>query len=191
MKFLDCNYRYHQFDDIGHSYIYYDLVAKAIWYGKGRNNWKSMFFKDGSITTILYRVMSWCVQKKIPFISILVSRLLTFFSSAVIGRKAQFGAGLIIVHSVGIVINSGVIGGSNIVIQHGVTIGAEKGKSPVLGNNIVIGAGAKIFGGIAIGNDVRVGANSVINFDVPDGATVVGVLGKIVAKRNVEGENEA
>jgi serine O-acetyltransferase len=98
----------------------------------------------------------------------------------VIGRNAEIGPGLVIVHSIGIVINSNVKAGKNLVIEHGVTIGAEKNRSPILGDNVFIGAGAKIIGGIKIGSDVKIGANAVVTKDLPDGATAVGVPARIV-----------
>jgi serine O-acetyltransferase len=67
-----------------------------------------------------------------------------------------------------------------VVIEHQVTIGAEKGQSPVLGDNVFIGAGAKIIGAVRIGSDVKVGANAVVLDDVPTGATVVGIPARVV-----------
>jgi serine O-acetyltransferase len=73
------------------------------------------------------------------------------------------------------VINGAVRGGSRIKVEHQVTIGAEGFESPVLGDDIFIGAGAKIVGAVSIGSRVRVGANAVVIADVPDDATAVGV----------------
>jgi serine O-acetyltransferase len=101
----------------------------------------------------------------------------------VIGRGADFGPGFVILHSFGVVINSQVRGGRNVVIEHGVTIGAEKDTSPVLGDDVFIGAGAKIIGGVRIGSRVKIGANAVVTKDVPDDATVVGVPARVVKLR--------
>jgi serine O-acetyltransferase len=86
------------------------------------------------------------------------------------------------VHSQGVVINTSVKGGRNVMLEHQVTIGAEKGAYPVLGDNIFIGAGAKILGGVRIGNGAKVGANAVVVDDVPEGATVVGIPARVVRK---------
>ena len=99
---------------------------------------------------------------------------------AVIGRGAQFGEGFVLLHTVGVVINSEVAAGKNLTIENGVTIGAEKGESPTLGDNVFIGAGAKIIGDVKIGSDVKIGANAVVLKDLPDGATAVGVPARIV-----------
>jgi serine O-acetyltransferase len=79
------------------------------------------------------------------------------------------------------VINSSVKGGSNIKLEHAVTIGAEKNESPALGDNVFVGAGAKIVGGIRIGNNVKIGANAVVISDIPDGTTAVGIPAKIIS----------
>ena len=63
-------------------------------------------------------------------------------------------------------------------LEHQVTIGAEKGDSPALGNRVFVGAGAKIIGPVTLGDDVKVGANAVVVHDVPAGLTVVGIPAK-------------
>lgn len=73
----------------------------------------------------------------------------------------------------GIVIAGGATIGRNVTIFHQVTIGRSRGKAPVIGDNVFIGPGAKIFGGIRVGNNVKIGANCVVFQDVPDNSTVV------------------
>lgn len=84
----------------------------------------------------------------------------------------------------GIVISDQASIGKNATILQQVTIGVKYigGKSPVIGENVFIGAGAKVLGEIRIGNNVRIGANAVVLQDVPDNATVVGNPGKIIIK---------
>lgn len=71
--------------------------------------------------------------------------------------------------------------GKNFNIRHGVTVGDIESKVPIIGDNVYVGAGAKIIGGITIGNNVKIGANSVVTKDVPDNCTVVG-YNKIIKK---------
>lgn len=99
-----------------------------------------------------------------------------------------FGPGLKIGHYGNVVVNGRTRIGKNCEIQMGVNIGIHKGEVPVIGDNVYIGPGAKIFGGIRIGNNVSIGANAVINKDIPDNCVVVGVPGEIIktdAKHNV------
>ncbi|HVT88949.1 MAG TPA: hypothetical protein VHD56_08865, partial [Tepidisphaeraceae bacterium] len=84
----------------------------------------------------------------------------------------------------GVVINGNVRGGGRVHIEHQVTIGAERGQSPVLGNDIFIGAGAKIIGGITLGDGCRIGANAAVVDDVPAHATAVGVPARVVGFRH-------
>jgi serine O-acetyltransferase len=81
------------------------------------------------------------------------------------------------------VVNTSVRGGANVVLEGGVTIGAEKDRSPVLGDNVFLGAGARIIGGVRVGSGARIGANAVVVKDVPDGATAVGVPARVVRTR--------
>jgi serine O-acetyltransferase len=159
-----------------------DLKRKAEWYempptpqGQLR-----MCLSDGSTAQILYRAMRFCQTHHLKPLAAILYRLNASVSHVVIGRGADIGPGFVILHSFGIVINSSVRAGRGLVIEHGVTIGAEKNQSPVLGDNVFIGAGAKIIGPVRIGSDVRIGANAVVNRDLPDGATAVGVPARIV-----------
>ena len=89
--------------------------------------------------------------------------------------RAQFGPGLVLIHPIGVVINSSVRGGRNVWIESGVVIGENRGQVPELGDDLFVGSGAKIIGGVRIGQGARIGANAVVLHDVPDGATAVGI----------------
>lgn len=82
----------------------------------------------------------------------------------------------------GIIIHMKSVIGENATIYHQVTIASSKGGTPIIGDNVVIGTGAKIIGGVHIGNNVKIGANAVVVKDIPDNCTVVGVPGVIVKK---------
>jgi serine O-acetyltransferase len=94
-----------------------------------------------------------------------------------------FGPGLSISHFGTIVINKHAMIGANCRIHPGVCIGGLKGKAPRIGNNVYIGPGAKIFGDITIDDNVAIGANSVVNKDVPMSVTVAGNPAKIVSEK--------
>jgi len=102
---------------------------------------------------------------------------------------AQIGPGCFIDHGTGVVIGETCIIGEDVSIMQGVTLGGngkERGdRHPIVKDGVLIGAGAKVLGRITLGNSVKVGAGSVVLDDVPDGCTVVGVPGRIVAIANV------
>jgi serine O-acetyltransferase len=115
----------------------------------------------------------------------------TFKLGIAIPYTTQIGSGFYIGHFGGIIVSPDAIIGKNCNISQGVTLGrANRGKrkgSPVLGDNIYIGAGAKIIGGVKVGNNVAVGANCVLVDDVPDNAVVVGIPGKVISFDGSEG----
>lgn len=164
-----------------------DVAAKAHWnYGAGgTKDMLRAFFTDGTSAVILYRLMQASRHAGLPRAEMLFNKLNTVFSQCIIGRGAEFGPGLVIIHSQGVVINGAVTAGRNLRIEHQVTIGAEKGKSPRLGDDIFIGCGAKIVGPVVIGDGVRVGANAVVVHDVPPQITVVGIPARPVERHKM------
>lgn len=150
-----------------------------------------MLLNDGSLAHLLFRSMSFCQGHHLKPIAAILYRLNAMITHATIGRNAQIGPGFVILHSVGVVINGNVKAGRNLVIYHGVTLGAERNRSPVLGDDVYIGAGAKVIGGVRVGSRVRIGANAVVTKDVPDDATVVGIPARIVriSGGNVQAED--
>jgi len=97
--------------------------------------------------------------------------------------KNVFGAGLCIVHYGTIVVSPKAKVGENCRIHPSTCIGEYNG-APTLGNNVYIGPGAKLFGDIIVGNNVAIGANSVVNKNIPDNVTVGGIPSKIISNKN-------
>ena len=101
---------------------------------------------------------------------------------------AKIGRRCFIDHGIGVVIGETSIIGDDVVMYHGVTLGAIENKKtkrhPTIGNNVLIGAGAKLLGNITIGDNVKIGANAVVLKDIPKNSTVVGIPGKIIKKNN-------
>jgi serine O-acetyltransferase len=162
-----------------------DLRAKAAWnYESARGPaLVRVLLTDGTAAMIWYRLMQWARRWRFIPLELLFNKVNSALCSCVIGRGAEFGPGFVLVHSNGVVINGGVRGGSNIKIEHQVTIGAEKRQAPVLGNDLFIGAGAKIIGSVSVGDGARVGANAVVVSDVPAHSTVVGIPARVVRQR--------
>jgi len=162
-----------------------DIHAKAKWKyeGDGFQEMLRALFSDGTLAVILYRLMQASHHAGLAPAEMLFNKMNAVFGQCIIGRGAEFGPGLVLAHSQGVVINGAVRAGQNLCIEHQVTIGAEKGKSPCLGNNVFIGCGAKIIGSVTVGDGARVGANAVVLHDVPADSTVVGVPAKPVERR--------
>lgn len=135
---------------------------------------------------IAYRMAHFLYNRKIFFLARLISQIARFFTGIEIHPGAKIGKGLFIDHGMGVVIGETAEIGDNVLLYHGVTLGGtgkDKGKRhPTLGDNVVIGAGAKVLGPIYIGNDSKIGANSVVLKDVPEGATAVGIPAKNIIK---------
>jgi len=138
---------------------------------------------SGLHAIIFYRIAGLLHRIKIPFLPRLISQLAKFLTGIEIHPGAIIGNGLFIDHGMGVVIGETSIIGDNVILYQGVTLGGtgkEKGKRhPTLGNNIVVGTGAKILGDITIGDSSYIGANAVVIKDVPANSTVVGVPGRI------------
>jgi serine O-acetyltransferase len=113
-----------------------------------------------------------------------ISQIARFITGVEIHPAAQIGRGFFIDHGMGVVIGETSEIGNYVTLFQGVTLGGtgkERGKRhPTLGNHVVVGAGAKILGGIRIGDNVKIGANSVILKSVPANSTVIGVPGRII-----------
>jgi serine O-acetyltransferase len=138
----------------------------------------------------LHRIAHWLYQIGIPFFPRFISHLARFFTGIEIHPGAQIGQGVFIDHGMGVVIGETAIIGDYCLIYQGVTLGGtgkELGKRhPTLGENVVIGGGAKVLGNIQIGNDVRIGAGSVVLRDVPSNCTVVGIPGRVIYRSGVK-----
>jgi len=138
---------------------------------------------SGLHAIIIYRITHGLKKVGIPFLPRLISQIGKFFTGIEIHPGAEIGDELFIDHGMGVVIGETAIIGNGVTLYQGVTLGGtgkEKGKRhPTLGNNIVVGAGAKVLGNITIGDNSYIGANAVVIKDVPPNSTVVGVPGRI------------
>ena len=133
-----------------------------------------------------YRIAHFLYGLHLFFLARLLSQLTRLFTGIEIHPGASIGKGLFIDHGMGVVIGETTIIGDDVKMFHGVTLGGtgkEKGKRhPTIGNNVEIGAGAKILGDIYIGDNVRIGANAVVLKDVPKDHIAVGVPARIKEK---------
>lgn len=153
-------------------------------------NWLEVLFCYPGLQALLFhRLAHWLHNIGLPFIPRLISHLARFFTGIEIHPGAAIGQSVFIDHGMGVVIGETAIVGDYALIYQGVTLGGtgkECGKRhPTVGENVVVGAGAKVLGNIQIGNNVRIGAGSVVLRDVPSDCTVVGVPGRIIYRSGV------
>lgn len=153
-----------------------------------------IFLYQGFHILIFYRLGHFLYRHKLYFLARLVSQIARFLTGIEIHPGAKIGRRLFIDHGMGIVIGETATIGNDCTIYHGVTLGGT-GKDrykrhPDLGNNVMVGCGAKVLGPIKIGNNVKIGANAVVTKSVQDNATVIGIPAKCVIKlksgKNIE-----
>lgn len=140
----------------------------------------------GLHSLLFHRCAHYFYKKGLVLLPRLISQFSRFLTGIEIHPGATIGHGVFIDHGMGVVIGETAIVGNNVTIYQGATLGGtgkEKGKRhPTVGNNVVVGTGAKVLGNIKIGDNTKIGAGSVVLKDVPPNTTVVGVPGKIVIR---------
>lgn len=138
---------------------------------------------SGLHALILHRISNQLYRFNLPFFPRWLSQFNRWLTGIEIHPAAKIGKGLFIDHGMGVVIGETTVIGNNVTLYQGVTLGGtgkERGKRhPNIGDNVVIGAGAKVLGNITIGENSYVGANAVVLRDVAPNSTVVGVPGKV------------
>ena len=151
-----------------------------------------LFCYPGLQALISHRIAHKLAYWGVPFIPRLISYWTRIFTGIDIHTKARIGNRFFIDHGEGVVIGETTIIGDDVLIYQQVTLGGtgnEHGKRhPTVGNNVIIGAGAKVLGNITIGDNVRIGAGSVVVDDVPENSTVVGIPGRVVHRQFVTSE---
>lgn len=170
---------------------------------------KAVFERDPAATTTLeviltyagfhallaYRIAHRLRQWGVPLLPRALSQLARWLTGIEIHPAATIGKGFFIDHGMGVVIGETAEIGDSVTLFQGVTLGGtgkERGKRhPTLGNHVVVGAGAKILGGITIGDNVKIGANSVVLKSVPANSTVIGVPGRIIKTEGEDRQPEA
>ena len=161
-----------------------------------RQFWRHFFFTPGFRYSVALRITRYTRLRRWTrfgfrqFMAVMLYRYSVRYGIS-ISADTPVGAGLYIGHFGGIHVNHGAVIGNNCNIQQDVTLGkANRGAragSPVIGNNVFIGAGAKIIGHIVIGDGAAIGANAVVTKDVPPGAAVAGVPARVVSDQGSEG----
>ena len=144
----------------------------------------------GFHAVLAYRIANKLRKYNIPFIPRLISQFARFITGIEIHPGATIGKRFFIDHGEGVVIGETSVIGDDVLMYQQVTLGGtgkDSGKRhPTIGNNVILGAGAKVLGNINIGDFVRIGAGSVVIEDVPQHSTVVGIPGRIVQRASID-----
>ncbi|MFZ1908427.1 MAG: serine O-acetyltransferase [Burkholderiales bacterium] len=149
-----------------------------------RTTWEVLTCYPGLHALLFHRLGHWFWGHGLRWLGRLTSHVGRWLTGIEIHPGATIGRRVFIDHGMGVVIGETAEVGEDTTLYHGVTLGGttwNKGKRhPTLGRNVVVGAGAKILGPIKVGDGAKIGSNAVVVKDVPEGATVVGIPGRIV-----------
>lgn len=160
-----------------------------------RNSFEVLTAYPGLHAVLIHRLSHGLWNIRLKWLARIVSNLGRWLTGIEIHPGATLGRRFFIDHGMGVVIGETAEIGDDCTLYHGVTLGGtswKKGKRhPTLANDVVVGAGAKVLGPITLGDGVRVGSNAVVVKDVPEGATVVGIPGRIVTRQAEPDEKHA
>jgi serine O-acetyltransferase len=155
-----------------------------------RNTLEVLLLYPGLHATINHRLAHWFYRHKILFPARCVSQWTRFWTGIEIHPGAEIGRRFVIDHGMGIVIGETTEIGDDVLIYQGVTLGGtgkDKGKRhPTLGNNVMVGSGAKVLGPFKVGDNSRIAANAVVLSEVPPNSTAVGVPARVVSIAGVK-----
>ncbi len=169
--------------------LIYDVKAILQRDPAARNGIEVFLLYSGFHALLWHRVAHFFYKHKMKFIGRLLSQLGRFFTGVEIHPAAQIGRGLMIDHGMGVVIGETTIIGDNCTIYQGVTLGGtgkETGKRhPTIGNNVMIGSGAKVLGPFTVGDNSKIAAGAVVLNEVPPNSTAVGIPARVVRRDGV------
>lgn len=151
-----------------------------------RNVLEVIILYPGFHVLVFHKLSHFLYKKKCFFLARLISQIARFFTGIEIHPGAKIGRRLFIDHGMGIVIGETATIGDDCTIYHNSTLGGtgkdKYKRHPDIGNNVMIGSGAKVLGPIKIGDNVKIGANAVVLHDIPSNNTVVGIPERICVK---------
>ncbi|MDD6225864.1 MAG: serine O-acetyltransferase [bacterium] len=157
-----------------------------------RSKLEVFFLYSGFKAVRSHRRANWCFRHNLKFLARYISQRSRHKTGIEIHPGAQIGKGLFIDHGMGVVIGETTVIGDNCTIYQNVTLGGtgkEHGKRhPTLGNNVLVGAGAKVLGPFKVGDNARIAAGAVVLNEVPANSTAVGVPARIVKVNGVRSE---
>ena len=182
-----------------------------MWTELKRDIWRTRRGKSGLLGDIVclvtnrglqamlyYRIANVCQKQHVPLLPFLLTRRIQTKYGIDIAPSATLGGGIVIFHGVGLVIGSEVVLDGDTDLYQGVTLGVRGAEwvnehhddgHPVVGRNVVIGAGAKILGYVSIGDNCVIGANAVVTKSIPENSVAVGIPARVIRSRPAVGVN--
>ncbi len=171
----------------------YDIKAIVERDPAARNTLEVVLLYPGFHAVLFHRFAHMLYRWHLRFLPRLISQIVRFFTKIEIHPGAEIGKGLFIDHGCGVVIGETTVIGEDCTIYQGVTLGGtgkETGKRhPTLGNNVMVGAGAKVLGPFKVGDNSKIAANAVVLREIPPDCTCVGVPARVV-KRGTKRVND-
>ena len=173
--------------------VKYDVKAIRDRDPAAKSDLEVLLLYSGMHALLAHRVAHYLHNKKCYLGARAVSQVSRFVTGIEIHPGAQIGKGLVIDHGMGVVIGETAVIGDNCTIYQGVTLGGtgkDVGKRhPTLGNNVLVGAGAKVLGPFKIGDNSKIAANAVVLEEIPDNCTAVGIPAKLVRREGIRVED--
>ena len=155
-----------------------------------KNPFEVLLLYPGVKAVCYHRRAHWCYEHKLMFLARMISQMSRHRTGIEIHPGAKIGRRLVIDHGMGIVIGETAEIGDDCLIYHGVTLGGtgkDSGKRhPTIGNNVLIGTGAKVLGPFKVGDNSRIAANSVVLSEIPPDSTAVGIPARVVKRQGVK-----
>lgn len=168
----------------------YDIKAVRDRDPAARSDAEVVLLYSGVHALLAYRVSHKLYLTKHYFSARAISQIARFFTGIEIHPGATIGKGLVIDHGMGVVIGETTVIGDNCTLYQGVTLGGtgkDHGKRhPTLGDNVMVGAGAKVLGPFTIGDNTKIAANAVVLEEIPENSTAVGIPAKVVRREGVK-----
>ena len=158
-----------------------------------RNGFEVLLCYPGVWALIWHKPAHWCYNHHMKLLARIISQATRWFTGIEIHPGATIGRRCFIDHGMAVVIGETTEIGDDVTIYQGVTLGGtgkDTGKRhPTIGNRVIVSSGAKVLGPFKVGNDVKIGAGSVVLKEIPDGCTVVGIPGTIVKRSKTPNED--